>query len=976
MGNKLLKGLTIKFGGDTTDLNKALEKVEKQGRSLSSELGQINRALKLDPTNTELLAQKQKVLADAISNTEDKLGTLKEAEKQVQAQFERGEVSQEQVRALRREIIETEAKLIKYKNAVKETAEAEKKLADGAEGAAKELDDQADKTKKAEKATNDMDDSANDLASGGLAALTAAAVATVAAVAAMAEGSREYRGEMGKLTTAFKSSNHSAETAAKTYEELQSIIGETDQSVEAAQQIALLAESEKDAAEWAELAAGVVGRFGDALQPETFYEAANETLKLGTATGAYTQMLEGCGENVDDFNAGLAACSTAQEKQAYMLDVTKRLLGSAATQYKQTNAEVIRANQATEKWNKATAKAGKTVEPVITDIKELGAVLLEDAADPLEDTAQYIRKDLIPAVKSVSSWVRQNGPVIKSTLVGATAALVAYKTATIAAEVAQKGLKNAILATEAAQKALTIAQAATPWGIIITAIVGLEAALLVLSMTTDDAGKPVDILTEEEKQLAAAADEAAQAFRDQQDATKKTMDGISSQMDYTQQLADELFTLADATGKVKEEDQARVQFILGELAEATGEEYAMVDGIIQKYGELKGSIEQVIEQKKAKLLLDAADANYTEALLQKDAAYDNLILKAREYDAQEAQLLEKEKQYAREREDLEATIQAARERGDLYSLQQYEIQLAHLDEGIEKERKAAEEKKAAWEDAALNYSNYTNTITNYEDAMTASLQGNYKEVEEILGRKSQSFGNYSKNVDTETAKVLDALYLESVNAGMAAAETKKNFEKGMSGYTNEMVKEAEANYRKAMAEFADAYADAESVGKDMTKGLTDGAENERSGLLAKARSLVSGFINAARKEADSHSPSRKTMALGEDLGEGTEIGIENKTKDVEKAATKQVSAAVNAYRAQEVNAQKALRGVADQQVARQTAGQMAAASATSPMLERILAAIEAGQVILLDGDAVVGGTADRMDRKLGQLRVLAARGAK
>ena len=120
MATNSIKGLTVEIGGDTTKLGKALEDVNKKSTDLSSELGQINRLLKLDPGNTELLAQKQKVLAEAVSNTAKKLDTLKEAERQVQKQFERGEVSEEQVRALQREIIATEKKMDGYKKAVKE----------------------------------------------------------------------------------------------------------------------------------------------------------------------------------------------------------------------------------------------------------------------------------------------------------------------------------------------------------------------------------------------------------------------------------------------------------------------------------------------------------------------------------------------------------------------------------------------------------------------------------------------------------------------------------------------------------------------------------------------------------------------------------------------------------------------------------------------------------------------------------------
>lgn len=1003
MASKALRGLTIEIGGDTTELNKALDKVDKRTRSLSSELGQINKALKLDPTNTELLAQKQKVLAEAISNTEDKLDTLKEAEKQVQKQFEKGEVSQEQVRALRREIIETERKLDVYKNTAKETAEAEQKLADGAEEAAEELDDQADKTEEAEKASEDLDDVAGDLAKGGLAAVAAAAAAAVTAVVALAEESREYRTEMAKLDTAFQDNEFSAQAATKTYEALQSVLGETEQAVEASNNLAALCTTEEELNDWTEILTGVYGKFGASLPVEGLAEAANETKRVGQVTGPLADALNWAAEEgetfgvvlkentkaneewnkkveeatsaEDYFNLALEECSNEQERQQLITKTLTKLYGSAATQFKETNKEVIRANKATEKWNKATAKIGKTVEPVITDFKELGTVLLEDVNEPLEDTADYIRNDVLPAIKSAGKWVKQNGPMIKATAVGLTTAIVALNAATIATTVSQKGLKGAIMATTVAQKALALAQAATPWGLAATAIVGVTAALVALSTTTRDAGKPVDVLTEEEKQLATAADEAAQAFRDQQAATQEAMDGINAQYDYTQTLANELFTLADASGKVKEEDQARAQFILGELKKATDEEYLMVDGVIQKYSELKGSIEEVIETKKAKLLLEAVEADYTTALLEKDAALDNLMLKEKEYDAQKAQLLEKEKSYAKEKENLELLLQGAQQFGDTFSQGLYLLQLDRLEKEMAKEREAVDEKKLAWEDAVLAYDTYSNNIINYEEAQTAALQGNYEEAVEILGRKGDTFGNYSKRVNTETAKVLDALYLEAVEAGRKAEETKTNFENGVEGYTQAMVDEAEDNYKKAMGEFESAYADAEDVGEDLTEGMTAGAESKRSGLLAKARSLVSGFLSAVRKEADTHSPSKKTIAIFEDIGEGAVVGTENKTKDVKKAATKQMAEVLGVYNPQEVNAQRTLRGIAEQQAARQSAGQMAVASSNGPMLEKILAAIEKGQIITLDGNALVGATADKMDNALGRRRALASRGA-
>lgn len=109
-----VKGITVEIGGDTSKLGKALESSEKQSRDLQKELKQVNTALKFNPNNVELLTQKQKLLSDQIKATTDKLNILKEAEAQVAAQFESGEIGEEQYREFQREIIETESKLKSY----------------------------------------------------------------------------------------------------------------------------------------------------------------------------------------------------------------------------------------------------------------------------------------------------------------------------------------------------------------------------------------------------------------------------------------------------------------------------------------------------------------------------------------------------------------------------------------------------------------------------------------------------------------------------------------------------------------------------------------------------------------------------------------------------------------------------------------------------------------------------------------------
>jgi len=111
MAKSNIRGITIEIGGDTTNLGKALTDVNKQSRDLASELKDVEKLLKLDPGNTVLVAQKQDLLAKSVTNTKGKLDTLKEAEKQAQAQFAKGEISEQQYRELQREVTKTETEL-------------------------------------------------------------------------------------------------------------------------------------------------------------------------------------------------------------------------------------------------------------------------------------------------------------------------------------------------------------------------------------------------------------------------------------------------------------------------------------------------------------------------------------------------------------------------------------------------------------------------------------------------------------------------------------------------------------------------------------------------------------------------------------------------------------------------------------------------------------------------------------------------
>lgn len=129
MGAGRIKGITVEIGGDTTKLQTALKGVNSEIKNTQSQLKDVEKLLKLDPGNTELLAQKHKLLAEAVGETKEKLETLKTAAEQANSALANGEISQEQYDALQREIIETESDLKKLEEQANQSATALQKIA-------------------------------------------------------------------------------------------------------------------------------------------------------------------------------------------------------------------------------------------------------------------------------------------------------------------------------------------------------------------------------------------------------------------------------------------------------------------------------------------------------------------------------------------------------------------------------------------------------------------------------------------------------------------------------------------------------------------------------------------------------------------------------------------------------------------------------------------------------------------------------
>ena len=291
---------------------------------------------------------------------------------------------------------------------------------------------------------------------------------------AAVEGTREYRTEMGKLDTAFQTNGHSSEAATKTYKALQSVLGETDVSVEAANHLAVMTDNEKDLQTWTNICTGVFATFGDSLPIEGLTESANETAKVGKVTGSLADALNWAGISEDEFNEKLEKCSNEQDRQKLIMETLNKTYKGASEQYKETNKDVIEANKANERLSSTMARLGEVGEPIMTAIKNAIASMAEKAVPVLENMGKKVQ-DMI-------QWFQKNKAEIQmwSGVIGIAIATVGGFILVLTWSAIMKKAASALKVVTVAVKALNVAMRANVIGLVVTAIIGLVAAFIYL----------------------------------------------------------------------------------------------------------------------------------------------------------------------------------------------------------------------------------------------------------------------------------------------------------------------------------------------------------------------------------------------------------------------------------------------------------------------------------------------------------------
>lgn len=391
MAKSSIKGITIKIGGDTTGLDKALKETNKKSRELESELKAVDKALKLDPNNVTLVKQKQDLLKDSIKETKSKLDVLKEAQSQVTAQYKKGEIDAGQYRAFQRELETTKSKLSSLKDEKKNVnaiGTAFKEAKDKVEPVIKKVEKVGSviggATSKAVKFTatlGKIDTAMIGKAADGFKKYTqtigVGLAAVTTALAANVEASREWNSDMTKLKTNAETSGNNFDFMKSKMQDLVAITGESDSSIEALSNLMAVGFSDEQMTPAINALSGAVEKFPDTLKIESLSDSLQETLATGAATGQFSELIGRMGDSVDDFNAGLQSCTSEAERQQYALDwLANSGLSEINDEYQSANKSTLDYERASFELQDALASLGTAFTPVMAGAKGMAADFL------------------------------------------------------------------------------------------------------------------------------------------------------------------------------------------------------------------------------------------------------------------------------------------------------------------------------------------------------------------------------------------------------------------------------------------------------------------------------------------------------------------------------------------------------------------------------------------------------------------------
>ena len=420
---KNIRGLTIEIGGDTTKLDKALTEVDKQSKTTQTALKEVNKLLKLDPTNTELLRQKQELLAQSLDQSTQKAEALQAAVEQhtgsnvnyakwekAQASLQRKmdqtiqvikDLEEEQKRLQDLGFEADSGPLREVQGHLETTQERAQELQEEMETTYESLgrpipvdqydalkreligvEQQAEEAKKAFDGfdatraafAGNMDEISGKAGkvSEAFAPVSKAIVGIGAAALATVPATDNLRSGLSMLEANANAAGVSMDVTEEALRRFYQVSGDVDASIEAISNLLQAGFDDNSLLQAVDELSGAVIAFPETLKIESLADSLQETMATGEATGQYAELLERLGVNLDTVKQNLDMATTAEQQQLVVIqELARGGLSELNEEWRANNQDLLANRDATWEFQKATAQLAETILPLMTTLTEL-----------------------------------------------------------------------------------------------------------------------------------------------------------------------------------------------------------------------------------------------------------------------------------------------------------------------------------------------------------------------------------------------------------------------------------------------------------------------------------------------------------------------------------------------------------------------------------------------------------------------------
>lgn len=518
-------------------------------------------------------------------------------------------------------------------------------------------------------------------------------------------------------------------------------------------------------------------------------------------------------------------------------------------------------------------------DDVESDWESLGRTIKTDVINP-------VGKSLFPEVKKLCDFTSKNTdkiiPILK-TVGSLTAGIwIGKKTSAVITATSQlvnsyKVLKTATEGAALAQEGLNLAQKANAIGAVVSIVTTLIGTIYAWSEASQDNSQKLDEWQEKIDTAKEKNKELTDSYQNFIDKRNESVNKATSENQYYDNLWEELKKIVDENGKVNEGYEDRAKFITTKLEDLTGTEITLNGNVIENYKELRDTIQEVIDKKKANNILSAYESNYNEAVTNKSEAQNNVESAQAAYESAQRDTSKVQTKYNKdviELMTLEQQLKRAKEKGPIMSKI---IGLsAKVDQGkkeLDSAKKFEQEKKKELETSKKTLQEYLTTIDNYENLQTAILNENEENTSDAL-RKIQNDFITAKSGTEETLKQ------QCVNYRMRFTEIQQAIAEGKTDYyTADDLTNMQLLLQAAEDEYNKYCQNSLETGEKATSNVADGIDKNSVTVYESANKVSkkgsSGFASDQHERVKIGSKSVNDYASGIDGNSGVarEAGV-------------------------------------------------------------------------------------------------------